>query len=139
MSQRFILYNAAYYAQGVIDGLAQIMDNLNIQYTYHTHIGDTNIGGECYMKNPHTHSTYCYPAVNCNRKSSEHPDKPGWWYFLGNCSNGHQVTILELGYLGGGIGYCSRCSFICGIDTSDTYVTSCGKTEETIESATIIY
>lgn len=40
--------NASSYAQGFVDGQANIMDDLNVTYTYHYHEGDAENGGGCY-------------------------------------------------------------------------------------------
>lgn len=42
--------NASSYAQGFVDGRANVMDNLKVTYTYHYHEGDDKKGGGCYVQ-----------------------------------------------------------------------------------------
>ena len=126
--------NAAYYAQGVVDGMAQALDNLNIQYTYHSHSGTADNGLGCYtIPIRHTHENSCYTTVyGVYEKTS---DWTGSVYDRCTRCGDTQGVGLE------GVTHCYGTNLTCTIDTTiiSGYSLGCGKTEETIESATIIY
>lgn len=100
------------YTQGIADGLSKV----NVQYTYHTHAGNASVVGGCYG--------YCtgYTPVYCN-----------CWGWVGGsygCDNCHHAVGMH------GDGFCT------GIVSNEAYTyigLVCGKTTDTIESATIVY
>ena len=110
--------NAAYYAQGVVDGLVENLDNLEVQYTYHVHSGDTINGGGCYST-PNMVNVYCNTTVHDSSNGTETCDRCGKFY-------------------SGQVGFTITCNNVIG-QTQDGYILGCGKSEETVESATIIY
>lgn len=57
--------NKNYYNLGYTNGMAKV-DNASIIYTYHSHKGTVQGGGECYtpLYRVHTHSGSCYSTVN---------------------------------------------------------------------------
>lgn len=123
--------------------MSEVLDNLDVQYTYHVHEGSegTTANG-CYVKASfHSHvRKYCSPQVYCNQgpESNTNPDTGSIVYkYYGFCSNcGRKM------YHNGSIAYepCASC-YTCGKSTSsiESYGIGCGKTEETIESVTIKY
>lgn len=100
------------YTQGIADGLSKA----NIQYTYHVHEGDSSAVGGCYGNCTGYQPVYC----SC-------------WGWVGGsygCDNCHHAYGMH------GSGYCT------GIVSNNAYTyigLVCGKTTDTIESATIIY
>lgn len=139
--------NAAYYAQGVVDGLAEALDNLEIQYTYHEHTGSegTTANGCYIMPVIHTHLTNCYCAGTLydtgQRQEAIHPTWTAY-YIVSRCSgcgatpwlmtNGGRDESWKLGTTCGAL--------ICGkTNTVEGYILGCGKDETTVESVTIKY
>ena len=110
------------YTQGVADGLSKV----NVQYTYHVHEGDSSAVGGCYGNKSEIRYNYTY--CNC----TEVPDVywPSWSDnpLCSECDHPQHKDGVK-----------------CGRQTSKTPYTynyiglTCGKTEDTIESATIIY
>lgn len=134
--------NKKYYNLGYTNGMAKV-DNASIIYTYHSHKGTVQGGGECYtpLYRVHTHSGSCYSTVNSTCTCSAYAGQwindtifrcrvcghaghgPG-----GTCGAATTSTVLSCGKAEG-TRYQSE-----GLET---YVLSCGKTESTIETATI--
>ena len=134
--------NKNYYNLGYTNGMAKV-DNASIIYTYHSHKGTVQSGGECYtpLYRVHTHSGSCYSTVNSTCTCSAYAGQwindtifrcrvcghaghgPG-----GTCGAATTSTVLSCGKAEG-TRYQSE-----GLET---YVLSCGKTESTIETATI--
>ena len=126
------------------NGLAKI-DNASIIYTYHSHVGDAQNGGECYspLYKVHSHSNGCYSTVSSTCTCSAYA---GQWIndtiFIcrvcghaghgpgGTCGATTTSTVLSCGKIEG-TRYQSE-----GLEA---YVISCGKTESTIETATIVF
>ena len=132
-----------------MDGLAQALDNLEVQYTYHVHEGSagTTANG-CYTKaEVHNHVTTCYAkctgTIIANGQNTQNSD--GTYNCMGTCNSCGKVPTLS-GFTtskknGDSLGSCifRTSTLICGKSTNAIYALGCGKTEETIESATIIY
>lgn len=100
------------YTQGIADGLSKV----NIQYTYHVHEGNSSAVGGCYG--------------NCTGYSPVYCECWGWVGGSYGCDNCHHALGMH------GSGYCT------GIVSNNPYTyigLVCGKTTDTIESATIIY
>ena len=100
------------YTQGITDGLSKV----NVQYIYHTHTGNDSVIGGCYG------NCTGYKPIQCNC----------WGWVAGSygCDNCHHAYGMH------GSGYCT------GIVDHEPYTyigLVCGKTTDTIESATIIY
>lgn len=138
------LNTSSYYNAGYADGLAKV-NNASIVYTYHKHKGTAKNGGECYtpLYRQHVHTSSCYTTVGGVCQCSAYA---GRWY------NDTIFRCEVCGHGGHGPGG------ICGASTTqtvvacgkqqgvrypsegiETYVLSCGKTESTIEAATIHY
>ena len=121
------------------------MDNLNIVYNYHEHEGseDSTANG-CYTKAVyHSHTSSCYKYcsgvwVYRGKEEDSHGTKQGV-YTCSVC--GHEYRAGAPYIDGGGAGQsCGQRSLNCSRGgTIETYKLGCGKTEDTIESATIIY
>lgn len=131
-----ILYNAAYYAQGVVDGMSEILDNLDVQYTYHVHEGsESATANGCYTKAIyHSHINSCY--IQCSgTANSKGGAGNAWKYTCNKCNKDYWVGSWGADFP------CTEKILSCGKTSStiDNYTLGCGKTEETIESATIIY
>ena len=106
------------YNEGYTKGVADALGKVNIVYSYHSHAGSASQVGGCYGNLTGTRPVYC---------GCEH-------YVYDKDENGHTR--------------CANCHHNHGGDTCDavrsytsyTYIgLVCGKTEQTIESATIIY
>lgn len=137
--------NSASYSQGFVDGQQNAAGNLNIEYTYHVHQGsEGSTANGCYTKAVyHSHGSNCY----CNGQYTYNG------VYVGNCSlqddKIYPITCNKCGqyqqWYGrdmGRYGAYSPCgAFICSKSTTTpiSYTLGCGKTEETIESAKIIY
>ena len=116
---------------GYINGLSKI-ENSDIKYTYHTHSGDPNTGGGCYVPKYHQHTSSCYKTVSaCSGWTKWSSDG---WQTCRTC--GYRVYAPDAS---GGIA-CGRTTsqLVCthGNDIIG-YILGCRKTEDTIESATI--
>jgi len=104
------------YTQGIADGLSKA----NIQYTYHEHTGNSSEVGGCYG------NCTGYEVVTCTCKSYAYSD-----YGCAYCN--HAVGMHSINTYG------TWCTAIVN-RIPYTYIgLVCGKTTETIESATIIY
>ena len=134
--------NKNYYNLGYTNGMAKV-DNASIIYTYHSHKGTVQGGGECYtpLYRVHTHSGSCYSTVNSTCTCSA---------YAGQWINDTIFRCRVCGHAGhgpGGTGGEATTSTVlsCGkaegtryqSEGLETYVLSCGKTESTIETATI--
>lgn len=140
--------NAAYYASGVVDGLAQALDNLEVQYTYHIHEGSegTTANG-CYITPVyHSHVSSCYSSHTSSwMHTGEHVQTgtEGQWACQYQCSicgqrysqNNNQGSHSTKPPTK------THSTLICTKSTStiDNYTLGCGKNEGDIESAIIIY
>lgn len=107
--------NAAHYAQGYIDGQKNVTDNLNITYHYHVHQGDASAIGGCYG--------------NCTGYNPRYCGCPAWAWgdqygSCATCWHNHAGSV---------------CNYTVGHDPYTYIGQICGKTEDTIESATIVY
>lgn len=157
-------YNVGYeqgYAQGFVDGQQNMMNNLQITYTYHTHTGSA--GNGCYTKpvyHQHTGNANAYGGcytvlVEANTVYGDHvpgerePISTNQFCKLCRTNLSYYDADGDLCYTEY---YGKRCKgnvvaqyytygLGCGMTTSTItdYVLGCGKTEETIETATIIY
>ena len=143
-------YNNSYYNSGFIDGQQNIYDDLNISYTYHKHKDadgneqsveyQASVSGGCFTKENIIYTTTTGP---CGQQlynagaTSIYNDVTGEWLtaYNFNCPiHGHQRTE--------GGGWSGNCTVQCTkeVDTGKRYYTiNCGKTEDSIESATITY
>ena len=145
--------NAAYYAQGVVDGMSEVLDNLDVQYTYHVHEGSegTTANG-CYTKAVyHSHMDSCYAQATGTIVQIPTYNDGGIYAFDYRCNRCNTTTGTIRGDTNEGIhdeqGQLSgthNCGYsitVCGktTDTVESYSLGCGKTEETVESVTITY
>jgi len=108
------------YNEGYTKGAADALGKININYTYHRHTGNTSQVGGCYGILVGTRPNIC----GCNNYIYEilpgyegHPT-------CGNCYHNHGSKT---------------CDAVDGYSRYEYIGLNCGKTEETIESATIIY
>ena len=125
----------SYYTLGFIDGQLNVTNNLNISYTYHKHVdGEGNIAnkeylailGGCYTK---------YSAVSesisvCVNECSYDSDRRQWnsW---GNCPRCGRIWTGVQSSTGVWVSHSHNIGYY--------YLLNCGKTTDTVESATIIY
>ena len=146
--------NNSYYTQGWADGFNKLMNGISINYKYHQHSdGNGNIStntviyslvnpGGCYKANGHTHnktgtcSYYDNPVVYCGTACGWTNHDDSGIHNTWQCSNGHNrpesESVCQQVISGGDRVYtCGR--------LINTYILGCGKTENTIESATIIF
>ena len=106
------------YKEGYTQGVADALGKANIVYSYHSHVGDSSSVGGCYGNLTGTRPVYC----GCNS------------YIYDKDENGHSRCANCYHNHGG-----DKCDAVSSY-TSYTYVgLVCGKTEQTIESATIVY
>ena len=132
--------------------MQQVLDNLDVQYTYHVHEGSASTTANgCYTTAVyHSHVTACYVEATgsigqlrsyadsgiyaytygCNRCNTE----TGW--IRGNTIEGEHTETGKLS----GTHYCGYMITTCGKEnTIEKYTLGCGKTEDTVESVTITY
>ena len=112
-----ISYNNGYnegYTQGVADSLGKAQ----IVYTYHQHVGNSSKVGGCYGKRKGSRVERC----GCDSYAYEE-DEHGHTR-CGNCGHNHGSD---------------ECDAVVGSETYEYIGLVCGKTDKTIESATIIY
>lgn len=132
-------YNAAYkeqgYREGYTQGIADGLSKVNVQYTYHVHAGTAGeTANGCYT-NPimkqvisHYEDERYHPTVRDDDGDGEE-----------HCPNCN--ILVQTG------GFGSKTCFNCYVTVKnpvyisvvDYYDLGCGKTEDTIETATIIY
>lgn len=106
------------YNEGYSKGVADALGKVNIVYSYHSHTGNSSQVGACYGNLTGTRPVYC---------GCEH-------YVYDKDENGHTRCANCYHNHGG-----DKCNAVRSY-TSYTYIgLVCGKTEQTIESATIIY
>ena len=121
--------NEYYYNLGYMDAKAET-PNASISYVYHKHDGTSSTGGACYAPIYHSHTMDCYGGNN-------------------NCKNATQISAGQYrcncdgGRFSGTNAWhmcwdeshleCDKGGTIIG------YSLICGKTEQTIESATIVF
>ena len=141
-----ILNNAAYYVQGWLDGKQDILGNLNIVYTYHEHIGSAGTTANGCYTTPvfHTHADACYSYCSgklvFDRQAESPQGTPEGHYHCSICNKGFYYGSPY--HTGSAAGLtCNDKKLTCSKTTStiDKYSLGCDKTEDTIESATIIY
>lgn len=132
--------NESNYAQGFIDGQANVTENLDITYTYHYHEGDATNGGGCYglvtsskacgnidLKREYYRGSTChggcisyyveeYGCTTCGAKT-------GW-----RCGGGGN----SCGNMGGQIGGTH-------VKTTTSWQPTCGYSQGQILTATIVY
>lgn len=106
-------YNAG-YSKGAADALGKV----NIVYTYHSHSGSSSQVGGCYGYKTGTRPVIC---------GCEH-------YAYDKDENGHTRCANCYHNHGG-----DRCDAVRGYEPYNYIGLVCGKTEQTIESATIVY
>lgn len=127
--------NAAYYAQGVVDGMANFLDNLEVEYTYHEH------NDSCYTEVPDGIATM-NKSGSADRYCCIHGLTNSHWLYDG--------VTLKSGKWFSNVWICKQCGKIIvnGANNSGTVYgyswgtyksMTCGKTEESIESVTIKY
>ena len=106
------------YKEGYTKGVADSLGKAHIVYSYHQHVGNSGQAGGCYGNLTGT------SVIQCGCNSYAYDKDENGHTRCGNCGHNH-----------GG----SRCSYPKGYE-SYTYIgLVCGKTEATIESATIVY
>ena len=118
--------------------MAQTLDNLEVQYTYHVHEGNSSTVGGCYNIPYYYYSypqdVYCY---HHNKGSAGY--EQGTFYRCNDCGN-TAWDYFPPTKIGTTTAYSYGYSVPSnGTEISKTYELGCGKTEKTIESATIIY
>ena len=126
--------NAVSYSQGVEDGKKNIIDNLEIKYTYHRHSGKPSAVGGCYGEISKEGSIRCSSTYKLETWIDP---ESGRQCVAATCDYNHTIksgsdqTLIQP-YIG------LPCeSYITGIVK---YIDlKCGKKEDTIESASIIY
>ena len=123
-----------------MDGLAQALNNLNIVYTYHEHEGSEGASPNgCYTKVvQHGHVDSCYTQCTGTHKYGgyNYTENNGTIYYVKPCNvcgkddRGTNTSDVK----------CTNKTLSCNIDSSIlNYELGCGKTEDTIESVTIVY
>ena len=123
--------NAAYieqgyragYTQGIADGLSKV----NVQYTYHVHEGNTTDGGACYTSYTYTVNGGSHNIVGTGKYSGSNE-----YYQCVYCGKGEYSCNIPK-YFNPNEACSKNIIYMTG------YQLGCGKTENTIESATIIF
>lgn len=117
--------------------MTSAMENIDIQYTYHEHQGEPSINGGCYTTPVyHSHVSNCYSKCT------------GTLYSLNNTGTETQWRCPKCDWKGyrsnsSGTKYgdpCPTSVISCSLTgTIIAYDIGCGKTTDTVESATIIF
>lgn len=134
--------NKAYYELGYTEGYAQQLGTMAIQYTYHTHSDSCNgpceiIIGGLILTSENSKSSgrkyYCVKGSirHTNKYCSSYSTKSSELHLHDYASSSAAAGALKQKY---GITYTSG-----GGGTTTHTIRSCGKTNSTIESATIIF
>lgn len=132
--------NTSSYAQGFIDGQANVMDNLNVTYTYHYHEGDAENGGGCYesvtssktcgviaLKREYYRGNTCHAL--CNSYYAEEYACSGCGAVTGwRCAGGGNSCGNMSGQIGGN-----------HVVTVASWEPACGYSQGQILTATIVY
>lgn len=107
----------------------QALDNLEVEYTYHQHTGDPSVIGGCYGNV----SVPCKGSVYAISDGVYYTSDKSWHQQVRCNGCGHTYDHLTGSPLSKNqyVKACNRTTTGIGI--------ACGKTTETIESATIIY
>ena len=123
--------------------MAEVLDNLDVQYTYHVHEGSEGITANgCYTAPVyHAHSNSCYSSCNGSWKYSSSFNEDGETYYRVKCSGcGGADTFIKHEWESGKIYSCRTRILTCNkTGFIENYVLGCGKDETTIESVTILY
>ena len=133
------------YAKGYTDGYSSGQDNIGtIVYTYHVHKGNSERYGDCYITPIyHVHENSCYKPcgtpVPTTIKQVYIQSIDGYWdvRICPTCKEWYNPNHISSNF------NCTKLTttLICGKSTSTVigYALGCGKTERTIESATIVF
>lgn len=132
--------NTSFYAQGFVDGQANVMDNLDVTYTYHYHEGDDIHGGGCYAQTENqkqcgviVFSREYYRGRTCSKWCASFYEKE---YVCSGCG------IVTGTLCGGGGNSCGKKSGqIDGhhMVTTTSWEPVCGYSQGQILTATIVY
>lgn len=148
--------NNSYYNRGYADGYANVVDSASISYAYHEHkngnnqvvttspIYATSNPGGCYKAAGHTHnatgtcsSTYI-PGKTCGGEVGWVSGPSGTMDFQRCCSCGALWSDSNNDGRCDAVTQAAQTIWHCGSPTN-TWTIQCGKTEKTIESATITF
>lgn len=130
--------NNSYYKQGYIDGFNKELDGISINYIYHSHSGNSNTKGGCYTKAIHNHTESCSKEYGTHHVVfTEHYDGARVYMKCTYCGLGGYYSD---GWDIGDWGTCEKNikRYTCG-SPAQSYGLGCGKTENSIESATIVF
>ncbi len=105
------------YNQGFVDGMASTLNKINISYTYHNHVGSASAVGGCYGN-----LTGVTP-VKCSCKHYIYSVDEYGSTRCANCYHNHS----------------GECNAVESYNQYTYIGLICGKTTDTIESATIVY
>jgi len=146
-----ITYRNLGYNEGFADGYAEKASNATISYTYHTHTGNSSTKGGCYTVAVtcggtvqwKLDSSSCYLSLQGNKWGNCHNvdysyvcSTHGCYY---NSSKGQMSCDCPGHY------ECKSCGknygsvYISKCNATRSYTVGCGKTTDTIESATIVF
>lgn len=124
------------YNRGFADGYAEKMDDISIEYVYHEHTGSSADGGGCYGAWV-TESVICTHAYAYDELQTNGMHKCYGYYEGTHCRmypNRLEWYISHEDFQAG-----VRGSGQHSIEIGHHYALNCGKTEGTIESATIVF
>ena len=118
------------YNLGYSEGLAETNNSYEVVYTYHEHTGSSSGAGGCYVEETIKCTTVSIPYAN--QYYAPHSGDDDAWFM---CRT-HGVIRAMSGkeWVNAGRPATMSCNA-----TDSTYVLGCGKTTETIESATIVF
>lgn len=105
------------YNEGYAKGMADSLDKAEVIYSYHQHTGDDSQIGGCYGTLTGTKPVLCGCTQYAHTDSLGHST-------CANCWHNHGVN---------------KCGATTSYTTYEYIGLTCGKTEQTIESATIVY
>lgn len=146
--------NNSYYTRGFVEGQAVALDALDVQYTYHVHVDNDGNKitsdsilieyGGCATNGFHKHTDSCYKECKVTKRVS-HTTAPGVdgntstvYHMVEEHSGCGQATTIYSSMSNETTSYTHQYT-TCGNTPINAYKIGCGKTEESIESATIVF
>lgn len=148
--------NKSYYNLGYLDGFNKVMDSATIEYQYHKHIdADGNpitasttasISGGCLTSGSHVHENGCMSTCTVTATcTNSYQGESGNWcntfeYKHSSCGQGTTSGSSWQPYSRKGQTFTDTHTYYsCNNLPINTYSVGCGKTENSIDSATIIF
>ena len=139
------LGNDTYFDLGYSEGFAQKTDSISIIYNYHKHSGSSTSMGGCYTVGYHIHTGSCTSTCTVEAEciASTRGERGNYYneyiYRHKNCGQGTVTGSDWQNHSRKGQTWTSNHTYSSCTGKINAYKLGCGKTEESIESATLIY